>query len=69
MQAKVDESIQLLVGSNDPRTLGRRKHGSLEGLYGHDLDYRNRILFKVDLVRRVIYFLRVCTHNQVYGKP
>jgi len=68
MQAKVDDSIRLLVGSNDPRTLGSRKHGSLEGTYGHDLDFRNRILYKVDMTNRVIFFLRVCSHKETYGK-
>jgi mRNA-degrading endonuclease RelE of RelBE toxin-antitoxin system len=67
LRAKVDEAIKLLVESDDPRNLGRRKYGSLEGTYGHDIDFRNRILFMVDLVKREIHFLRVCSHKEVYG--
>ena len=67
MQTKVDDAIKLLCGSKDPRTHGRAKYGSLEGAYGHDLDFRNRILFSVDFVKREIYFLRVCSHKEVYG--
>jgi len=68
LQTKVDEAIKLLVASSDPRNLGRPKHGSLEGCYGHDIDFRNRILFAVDFVKNEIYFLRVCSHEEAYGR-
>jgi len=67
LRAKVDEAIKLLVESSDPRNLGRPKHGTLRGCYGHDLDLKNRILYGVDFVKREIYFLRVCSHKEVYG--
>jgi len=67
-RAKVDEAIMLLVESSDPRHLGRPKHGSLKGCYGHDIDFRNRILFAVDFVKNELYFLRVCSHEEAYGR-
>jgi len=66
-QAQVDEAIKSLVQCNDPRTLGRSKQGKIKGCYGHDLDFHNRILYSVDPVRREIHFLRVCSHDEVYG--
>ena len=67
MQTKVDEAIKLLVGSNDPRNLGGRKHGTRDKCYGRDIDFRHRILFAVNMGKRVLYFLRVCSHKEVYG--
>lgn len=67
MQQKVDEAIRLLVESSDPRNLGRRKHGTRDWCYGHDLDFRNRVLYAVNLVKKEIVFLRVCSHDEVYG--
>ena len=67
LRAKVDEAIKLLVESSDPRNLGRRKYGTLDRCYGHDIDFRNRILFAVDMAKRELYFLRVCSHKEVYG--
>lgn len=67
LRAKVDEAIKLLVGSDDPRNLGGRKHGTINKCYGHDIDFRHRILFAVDMVKRELYFLRVCSHKEVYG--
>jgi mRNA-degrading endonuclease YafQ of YafQ-DinJ toxin-antitoxin module len=66
-QAQVDEAIKLLVQCNDPRTLGRPKQGKIKGCYGHDLDFHNRILYAVDQVKHEINFLRVCSHDEVYG--
>jgi len=66
-RSKVDEAIKLLAECSDPRTLGRPKHGALKGCYGHDLDFRNRLLYKVDFVKNELYFLRVCSHKEVYG--
>jgi mRNA-degrading endonuclease YafQ of YafQ-DinJ toxin-antitoxin module len=68
LQAKVDEAIRLLVSSEDPRNLGSRKYGTLDGCYGHDIDFTHRMLFRIDMVRKEIYFLRVCSHKEVYGK-
>lgn len=67
-QQKVDEAIRKLTASNDPRNLGTKKHGSLDGCYGHDLDFHSRILYKVDMANRIIYFLRVCSHEEAYGR-
>lgn len=67
LRAKVDEAIRLLVASKDPRNLGSRKYGTLNECYGHDIDFRNRILFRVEMVKKEIYFLRVCSHTEVYG--
>jgi mRNA-degrading endonuclease YafQ of YafQ-DinJ toxin-antitoxin module len=66
-QAQVDEAIKRLVASRDPRNLSRPKHGKLRGCYGHDLDFHNRILFMVNPVTHEIHFLRVCSHEEVYG--
>jgi len=68
MREIVDKAIRKLVESNDPRTLGSRKYGTRADCYGHDLDFHNRILYAVDLVKKEIYFLRVCSHKEVYGK-
>lgn len=67
LQAKVDEAIRLILGSSDPRNLGGRKYGSRDQCYGHDLDYSHRLLFSVDMAKKEIYFLRVCSHKEVYG--
>ena len=66
-QTEVDQAIRLLVESRDPRTLGRLKYGKIQGCYGHDLDFHNRILYAVDLTNKEIRFLRVCSHGEVYG--
>lgn len=66
-QQKVDEAIRKLAASDDPRNLGTKKYGSLAGCYGHDIDYHSRILYKVDMANRVLYFLRVCSHEEAYG--
>ena len=66
-QAQVDEAITRLVGCKDPRTLGRQKQGDKRGCYGHDLDFHNRILYVVYPVKNEIHFLRVCSHDEVYG--
>lgn len=67
LRAKVDEAIKLLVASKDPRNLGGRKYGTLNRCYGHDIDFRHRILFAVDIVKEEIQFLRVCSHKEAYG--
>jgi len=64
---QVDEAIRLLVESKDPRNLGGLKHGKIEGCYGHDIDFHNRILYAVELAKKEIHFLRVCSHDEVYG--
>ena len=66
LRSKVDDAILAICESNNPRTLGKRKHGSLRACYGHDIDFRNRILFFPDLTKREILFLRVCSHKEVY---
>jgi hypothetical protein len=57
LQAKVDEAIRLILESSDPRNR----------TYGHDLDYNHRLLFSVDVAKKEVYFLRVCSHKEVYG--
>lgn len=66
-QAEVDEAIKSLVLCEDPRRLGRPKEGKIKGCYGHDLSFHNRILYTVDQGKHEIYFLRVCSHDEVYG--
>lgn len=66
-QQKVDEAIRTLAASDDPRNLGSPKRGSLVGCYGHDIDYHSRILYSVDIANEIIYFLRVCSHEEAYG--
>jgi len=67
LKEKVEEAIRLTVESKDPRNLGSRKYGTLNKCYAYDIDYKNRLLFAVDLVKKEIYFLRVCSHKEVYG--
>lgn len=67
LQAKVDEAIKLILGSNDPRNHGNRKYGSRDKCYGYDLDFSHRLLFAVDMTKKEVYFLRVCSHKEVYG--
>ena len=67
LQKKVDEVIKLLLQSSDPRNLGRRKYGFRNQCYGHDLDFSHRLLFAVDFAKKEVYFLRVCSHKEVYG--
>lgn len=67
LQQKVDEAILFLLNERDPKIFCRPKYGPLEGCYGYDLDDDNRILLKINEIKREIEFLRVCTHRQVYG--
>jgi len=67
LKEKVEEAIKLLVTSKDPRTLGSRKYGTLNKCYAYNIDFRNRLLFAVDFIKKEIYFLRVCSHKEVYG--
>ena len=67
-QNVVDDAIKELVKSDDPRTLGRRKHGAIRTCYGHDMDQENRILYSVNLTEGKLYFLRVCSHKEVYQR-
>jgi len=71
LQNKVDEAIKKLVNSDDPRMLGGKKYGVLKTpnpCYGYELDFRNRLLYAVDMIRKEIHLLRVCSHKEVYGK-
>jgi len=67
LREKVDDAIKLIVASKDPRCFGSRKYGTLNKCYAYDIDFRSRMLFAVDLVKKEIYLLRVCSHKEVYG--
>ena len=67
LRVKVDETIKILVACNDPRIHGRRKYGTLDRCYGYDLDFQHRLIFAVDMAKKELYFLRVCSHKEVYG--
>jgi len=67
LRARVDGAIKLLVSCNDPRDHGSRKYGTLDKCYGHDIDFSHRLLYAVDLVKKELYLLRVCSHKEAYG--
>jgi len=67
LRAKVDEAIKLLANCKDPRDHGGRKYGTLDRCYGHDIDFSHRLLFAVDMMKKELYLLRVCSHKEVYG--
>ena len=66
-QEQVNEAIRQLANSNVPETLGIKKKGPLRSVYAYELGLGCRILYQVDHNERVIFFLRVCHHKEVYG--
>jgi len=66
LKEKIKLAMEELCKSNNPKNLGRLKRGKLEGTYGYDISKDCRILYTVDEALKVINFLRVCSHKEVY---
>jgi addiction module RelE/StbE family toxin len=62
---RVNEAIKDIVDSDNPLSLGRRKHGKWKGAYGYDIGRAIRVLYSVDSREKVVVFLR-CGPHPIY---
>lgn len=59
--------MNTLQAAPDPRRLGGRKFGRLEGVYGAKLSKSVRLLYVVDYDARQIKLLAIGNHEETYG--
>lgn len=64
----LDELLNTLQVAPDPRRLGDRKFGRLEGVYGAKLSKSVRLLYVVDYDARQIKLLAIGNHKETYGR-
>ena len=67
LQDIVDETIDKLASSADPRKLGDHKKGEIDCYWAYKIGNQYRILFDPDFETKTIILLRVGTHDAVYG--
>ena len=60
---RVDEAMEQLLDSDDPRRLGLRKVARWEGAYSYEIVRQFRVLYSIKLEARTIIFLDVGTHG------
>lgn len=65
--AKIKTALYELKNSSDPKLLGEMKQGGLHGFRAIELGNKNRLLYSVNQNGEVS-LLKVCSHDQVYGK-
>ncbi len=59
----MDEALEELIESGDPRTLGARKIGRWKGVYTCEIGRRYRIFYTVVFGQRTIEILHVGGHE------
>jgi addiction module RelE/StbE family toxin len=59
----MEQAIQELVESEDPRKLGHRLHGRWEGYYSYEIGSQFRIIYRVDFAVKVIELMAAGTHK------
>lgn len=64
-QQRVNEAVKEILNSEDPRKLGRPKYGKWKGAYGYDIGRAIRILYSVELQKKLVTFLR-CGPHPIY---
>ncbi len=60
---KIEESIQGLARSEDPRKLGHRLHGRWEKFYSYEIGLQYRIIYRVDFAAKVLELMAAGTHK------
>jgi mRNA-degrading endonuclease RelE of RelBE toxin-antitoxin system len=68
LQTRIKKAIRDLTQAEDPRTLGKPKHGQLGGLWAYDFGQKCRLLYLPVDETNTILLDRVCDHGVVYGK-
>jgi mRNA-degrading endonuclease RelE of RelBE toxin-antitoxin system len=63
VRIRVDEAVEQLLDSPDPRRLGLRKAGRWKGAYSYEIGRQFRILYSFKFEARTIVFLDVGTHG------
>lgn len=63
IRERIEAAVQELVSSEEPRKLGHRLHGRLEGLYSYEIGRQYRIVYRVDFGKKIIEFLATGSHK------
>ena len=66
MATRVDSTIALLLSSERPELQGEPKDASRNGYYTYEFGRGCRLLYRPDYVQKIIDFVRVCSHKEVY---
>jgi addiction module RelE/StbE family toxin len=53
---------------DDPTRLGTRKRGSYSDAYSYEIGSSIRLIYRVDFRNRIIEFVAVGSHKDVYGR-
>ena len=61
-------AVKDLSGSDDPRTLGKRMRGHLDGCYSCRLTKSYRLLYRVDAHDRIVRLLDMGDHKELFGR-
>lgn len=63
IRTRIEEAIESLSGSEDPRKLGHRLHGRWEGFYSFEVGLKYRIIYRVVFAEKVIDLMAAGTHK------
>jgi mRNA-degrading endonuclease RelE of RelBE toxin-antitoxin system len=63
IRGKVEEAIQALSASEDPRKLGHRLHDRWEGSYSFEVGLQYRIIYRLNLAAKVIELMAAGTRK------
>jgi len=63
LRKNVEEAIQSLTETEDPRKLGHKLHGRWNGSYSFEIGTQYRIIYHVDFTTRVIQLMAAGTHK------
>lgn len=67
MAKRVQEAIRIILSSPNPERLGVPKKKKWKSYFAWELGRSCRILYKPNYNERIIEFIRVCSHKEVYG--
>ena len=65
-QFRVDQAVEDLTASDQPMDMGVYKK-SIRA-FAYNVSKSDRLIYRVDHVRRQIVLMRVCDHKSVYGR-
>lgn len=63
IRTRIEEVVQQLPESEGPRKLGHRLHGRWEGFYSLEVGLQYRIIYRVNLIAKVIELVAAGTHK------